>query len=76
MRKNLKKQSEFFLISGKSHSAEKCKRGPLKAYLTSISSASRSSVAVSVNASQPIKSVTSLVLKKVTAIVCVFYEKR
>ena len=44
-------------------------------------SASRSSVAVSVSASQLIKiikSVTSLVLKKrqVTAIVCVFYEKR
>ena len=42
-------------------------------------SASRSSVAVSVSASQPIKlikSVTSLVFEKDTDIVCVFYEKR
>ena len=38
-------------------------------------SASGSSVAVSVSASQLIKSVSSLVSKKeVTAIVCVFYE--
>ena len=34
-----------------------------------------SSVAVSVSASQLIKSVTLFVFKKVTAIVCVFYEK-
>ena len=52
----------------------------LKKALTSMSSASRSSVAqFSVSASQLIKlirSLSSLVLKKVTAIVCVFYEKR
>ena len=39
----------------------------------------RSYISVAVSGSQlikPIKSVTSLVLKKVTAIVCVFYEKR
>ena len=43
-------------------------------------SASRCSVAVSASAASQLikvmKSVISLVLKKVTAIVCVFYEKR
>ena len=39
----------------------------------------RSFISVAVSRSQPlklIKSVTSLVLKKVSAIICVFYEKR
>ena len=84
--------SKFFVISGKSHSAEKCKGGAFgdiekkshKAEITCTKkfwsragleptsfcladlkkpSASRSSVAVSLSASQLIKSVTSLVLK-------------
>ena len=71
-RKNWKKSHFFekffsnFFVSDKSHSAEKCWRDLKKALLTSISSASRSSVAFSVSSSQRIKlikSVTSLVLK-------------
>ena len=65
-------------VSYKSHSAENCRRGPQKTYLTSISSACRSSVAFSVSSSQIIKlikSATSFVLKKVATIVCVFLRK-
>ena len=51
MRKKLKK-IELFLVPGKSHSTEKCKRGPQKSLINLyLSSASRSSVAFSVSSS-------------------------
>ena len=84
MRKKLKNFRIFFQkfllvrFFGLSHSAKNVKGDLKKTYLTSISSASRSSVTFSVSSSQLIKLikyVTSLVFKKVTTIVCVFLRK-
>ena len=82
MKKKSKYFLNFFLVPGKSHSAEKCRRVPQKNLINLyLSSASRSSVAFSVVSSSQliklIKSVSSLVLKKgkVTAIGCLFLRK-